>query len=437
MDYPKILILGQTFDKSTGTGVTMSNLFKGWPKDKIAVACHENLQNNLETSVCDIYYQLGYKNKLHPFPFGMLLPKIKCGIQKINKSVKPVIDLQERNKYKKIHSILQYFLNVLGIKNYFYHLKYTKEFQEWVEKYNPDIIYSQLSTIEIIRFVDEVKTKSKKSLAIHIMDDWLMDIGKESIFYKFSRKGINNEIVSIFNKSSTLLSICQAMTDEYKRRYNLTFHPFHNPIEIDRWLPFSKKSWETKKTFYILYSGRVGRGIKQSIIDIARAVESLYKSKIDIKFQIQTIDFEELSMADLNNKCIEILQPIKYEDLPKKFASADLLVLPLDFDKESIDFLKYSIQTKVAEYMISGTPILVYADKQTALATYAKKEKWAYSINNNNKELLVSGIYNLMTNQSLRENISRQALDVVQKNHNSKIVTEHFRKTLVRSINSN
>ena len=42
--YPKILIIGQPFNKNSGGGITMSNLFNGWPNESLAVATNINLQ---------------------------------------------------------------------------------------------------------------------------------------------------------------------------------------------------------------------------------------------------------------------------------------------------------------------------------------------------------------------------------------------------------
>jgi hypothetical protein len=38
MYFPKVLIFGQPFNNKHGGGITLSNLFSGWDKDKIAVA---------------------------------------------------------------------------------------------------------------------------------------------------------------------------------------------------------------------------------------------------------------------------------------------------------------------------------------------------------------------------------------------------------------
>jgi hypothetical protein len=38
VDYPRVLIVGPTFDMVTGGGITLTNLFQGWPPDKLALA---------------------------------------------------------------------------------------------------------------------------------------------------------------------------------------------------------------------------------------------------------------------------------------------------------------------------------------------------------------------------------------------------------------
>jgi hypothetical protein len=43
--------------------------FSGWDRDKIAVACSPYiLQDNIDTEICDTYYQLGRKEGKWRFP---------------------------------------------------------------------------------------------------------------------------------------------------------------------------------------------------------------------------------------------------------------------------------------------------------------------------------------------------------------------------------
>ena len=55
--YPKVLVVGNTFHTKSGGGITMSNLFKGWPVNKLAAATY--MMSISEADICQIYYQLG------------------------------------------------------------------------------------------------------------------------------------------------------------------------------------------------------------------------------------------------------------------------------------------------------------------------------------------------------------------------------------------
>ena len=434
MTFPKVLIIGQPLNKKNGGGITLSNLFKGWPKDRLAVASNINLRNDPDFSTCEIYYQLGYKDKLHPFPLNILLPKIKCGITDINISV---INEMGKNKtgkssnFKKIHSFLTSFLKFWGIYNFFYKLKITQEFKVWVTAYNPDIIYSQLSTLELIRFVDKLKTLLNKPIAIHIMDDWPSKIGQQGLFNFYWKRISIKEFKQLIDKSSVLMSISGSMSEEYKKRYNKSFIPFHNPIEIDKWLPYARNQWKKKDIFNILYTGRIGTANSKSIMVMANVIDFINSKENKIKLDIFTPDIYSKKGISMNNlRGVEIKNTIQHTLMPSLLASYDLLFLPLDFDKAGIIFSQFSMPTKVSEYMISGTPILVFADKRTALAKYALQDNWAFVVSENNRNILIDALNELITNQELRMKLSAKAKEIATKNENAQIVRDNFRKVL-------
>ena len=51
--FAKILIVGQNFENTTGPGITLSNLFSYYPKDKIAVVTN---RQNSNLAYCDRVY---------------------------------------------------------------------------------------------------------------------------------------------------------------------------------------------------------------------------------------------------------------------------------------------------------------------------------------------------------------------------------------------
>jgi len=432
--YPKVLIIGEPFDKVSGYGITISNLFHGWPKDKIAVASKSNLRENADSSVCDSYYQLGYNNKLHPFPFNILLNKVECGPVKIsgNKNdMEPASPRGAKKKFRKMYVIINALLSFFGIHPFFYKLKLNQDFKDWLNNYNPDIIYSHLMTLEMIRFVDKVQKYTQKPLAIHIADEWTKFIYNSSLFYPYWQKVIDKELRSLFGRSTVLMSICQAMSDEYKTRYKKDFLPFHNPIIIDNWLPYSKNSWEIKDTFKILYAGRLGLGNRKTILDIAAIIEKLNKNNYNIKFNIFTRDIDSTNLGlfgEFKNTCLEYNKP--HYEMSRVLPKYDLLILPLDFDKKELQYSRLSMPTKMSEYMISGIPVLVYADKSSALAKFALQEQCAYTVTENNHYMLHDAIVELYENQNLRERLGSRAKEIAINNNDAKVVREDFRKAL-------
>jgi len=90
--------------------------------------------------------------------------------------------------------------------------------------------------------------------------------------------------------------------------------------------------------------------------------------------------------------------------------------------------------TKTPEYMISGTPILVYADKKTALAQYALDGRWAYPVTENNRTVLKQALLELNSNPLLRKNLAERAITKAIQNDDAINIRENFRNILSVNI---
>ena len=436
--YPKVLIIGQSFNRKSGGGITVSNLFAGWPKSKLAVVSSDNLRSGFDTSICEQFYQLGYNSKLHPFPLNVFLPKIQCGII-IHENKENLTTFNGRSiklgRYKRIYNLLSAFLKFVGIYNVLYRLKITPEFKDWLASYNPDIIYSQLATLELIRFVSDVHKLSDKPVVLHIMDDWPKSINENGLLFFYWEKVIDNEFRKLLDKSSVLLSICESMSAEYRIRYNKKFIPFHNPIVVKNWLPYSKKNWEIDGEFRILYTGRVGKANGKSILLMTEVIAEMNREGNKMILDIFTPDTDTKKASYIKNLSgVRILNPVNYEKMPSLLASYDLLFLPLDFSSSAIRFVQFSMPTKTPEYMISGTPILVYADKKTALAQYALDGRWAYPVTENNRTVLKQALLELNSNPLLRKNLAERAITKAIQNDDAINIRENFRNILSVNI---
>lgn len=435
MSFPKVLILGQTFNKKDGGGVTMSNLFKGWPKDKLAVAATVNLSKDIDTSVCEIYYQLGYKNKQHPFPLNIILPKIKIGIIPVsginNEGVNKATPVKTGN-YKTIYSWVTACLHFFGLFNIFYKSTVTPQFETWLNKFDPDIIYTQLASLELIRFTDKIHERSKKPLVIHMMDDWPSTISKTGLFKNYWHRVIEKELKSLTLKATLLLSISETMAQEYQKRYARSFITFHNPIEVEFWKSHQKKNYQLQEDPVILYAGRIGKGINKTLETMAMAINAV-NTKLNTRVQF-IIQSPERPAWISKYRYLTYKAPVPYSTLPQVFAEADILYLPYDFTAESIRFIKYSMPTKAPEYMASGTPIMMFAPAETGLVIDALQGKWAKVVTQNKVTLLSEAIASLLTDEHERKQIATNAVNIAEKNYNSIEIRNRFKEVISSTV---
>ncbi len=429
---PKILILSETFKSNSGGGITLTNLFKNYPRDNLANAIDAREIFNISTdSVCSKFYCLGHEEKKVLKLFSFLQKKFPSGEYVFQKPQNTSKDFNKKSKSLRAYLIEYFFslLHFIGIYHFLYRYEVSEKLRNWIAEFKPDFVYTQLSSRESILFAEKLIKLTGASLAIHIMDDWPSTISKTGILKKYWRKRIDCEFRRLVNQADVLMSISEGMSIEYKRRYNKEFKPFHNPIDINRWLQYSKTDIsDNKKGLIVLYAGRIGLGTSKSLIDIAKVIENLNKNGHNISYHIQTTTVGSGIIQKLRKfECVKLNRQVEYSELPGIFSKADLLVMPVDFSKKGIQFLKYSMPTKASEFMISGTPILLYADKRVTLVSHAQQYEWAKTVSIQDQTLLKNEIVHLLTDHKLRIKLSRTAQKYAIDNFDAIIVREQFR----------
>ncbi|MRI02603.1 glycosyltransferase [Kriegella sp. EG-1] len=435
MPSPKILILNQPFVSDTGGGITLSNLFSKWDAKQIAVASSGYLlTGDIATERCYKYYQLGSEERKWIFPLNLFGRKYESGEVSFSKQSKDKVipeEFDSKNRSNFIEKYISPIFHFSGLSHFVSKTQLSPKFCNWLLEFNPDVIYAQSSSREEILFCIAVQEFLKKPMVFHKMDDWLTLAGSKTFMIKYWRNKIDSEFKDLLNHSELVMSISDYMGEEYFKRYDKEFITFHNPIDINFWKTGQRNTYDIDQSPTIMYAGRIGLGIDNSLMTIASAIDIVNKElNMSIKFLIQA---QEAPDWLKNYKCTKHQHFVSYKDLPKVFGSADFMILPYDFDPDGLAFIKYSMPTKASEYMASGTPIIIFAPEDTALVQYAKKNKWAAVVTENNTKKLAIEIKELVKNKPLREKIAHTARNLAETRHNTDIVANEF-KNCIESV---
>ncbi|MCK5136199.1 MAG: glycosyltransferase [Bacteroidales bacterium] len=437
MTVPRVLLVGQPFNSQSGGGITLTNLFNGWPKDKIAVIAAAQLLSNISVDTCNLYYQLGSEEYKWVFPFNFFYPDYHSGPRLIKKQIVPVSNNQSlKVKQTRIRRYLSAILRWTGLFFYSSRISISINLKDWLSAFNPDIIYIQVSTREGVTFARKLCSYLKLPSAIHIMDDWPSTISDSGLFKTFWHRKIDSEFRKLLSQVNLHLSISDLMATEYRKRYGRDFIAFHNPIDIDRWRNCIKTDYSIdKRNISVLYAGRIGIGIGESLIDIATSIERMNDKGKKITLYIQTTRIENTILNRLEiYKCIRINPKVNYNQIPQIYASADILVLPNDFNSRGFRYLRLSMPTKTSEYMISGTPVLVYAPKESAVSQLFSNNVCGHLVSNRSIEQIIRALELLIDIVSYRTMLGQNAVKYASQNFNANIVKDRFQR-LLTSLN--
>ena len=422
-DLPRVLVVTwNNFNLVTGGGITLTNLFRGWPSDRIA-NLHED-RTPEDHGVCKNFYRLSEEEIRWRWPFSLARRRY----ERMKQADAPPAE----GSLRRMEPSDRRWLGIIkrgmgeGVPKY---ARLTDRLMKWVEDFRPSLLYAFLGSLEQIHLSRLLAERYRIPLVVHMMDDWPAVLYQKGWLAPIVGPVLRRALKQVLALASVRLAICEPMCREYESRYGCTFLAFQNALDMERWLPYSRTEWKAGTPFLIRYVGSiVPDGQRESLKDIARAVADLSVEGIAVRLQILAPRHESayLHACGYPEDAVQIQGPPNPAAIAKLLAGADLLVLPYNFDERSARYTRLSLPTKAPAYMISGTPILVYAPGDVATADYARRESWGYVVSSQGKAGLMAALKTLVSDESLREKLGRRAQLVARINHDASRVRPAF-----------
>jgi len=434
MYYRKVLLLGQTFNDFSGGGITLSSLFKEWPTENLAVVSYPFMLHRASTDLCHNYYQLGIEELRWRFPFSLFKQKYPSGKIEL-KSQKTVSSLKESRNIRNSLSanILTPIIKWTGLVHCISSIHLSQKLKDWISHFSPDLIYMQISNRESIIFADELINYLQVPSVIHMMDDWPSTISVRGILSQYWRRKIDIEFRSLLAETDLHLSISEAMSEEYLKRYARSFRAFHNPVEPECFKSAPAREAPANKKFKVLYIGRIGKANKKTLDKFGRVISKHESKFAKVEFDVYTKDINTQYARKLaKNSKVNMKAAVSHDEVPGLLKSADLLLLPLDFSGSAIKFSRLSMPTKASEYMMSGTPMLVLAPAETAISRFCEKNECGHCVLSSDTKDLSKAIDILLKDKQYRQKLCANAIILAEKLFDANVVRGEFRTLLMQ-----
>ncbi len=220
------------------------------------------------------------------------------------------------------------------------------------------------------------------------------------------KRGFDRALV----RSHGVAVMSEAMRDRYASEYGARCVILHQPIEPD-WLPPHIQDERAGGDLVIGFAGS----------DTARPEMLMLLSALDrMQWQLQGRQVI-LRVFGLRFVCEgRVPRRIDYRgylpeiaDVVQGLSDCDLLFLPQPFAAEAESFTRYSFPTKLTTYLAARRPILLFAPKYSALASFFEHNEVPQLCNQSEETALSHGLRALVENREFR-NIALQQIEAVR-----------------------
>jgi hypothetical protein len=205
------------------------------------------------------------------------------------------------------------------------------------------------------------------NLVLFVMDDWQGHHESHHLPYSLRRQRLLHEAV---NRAHARFAVSKEMAAHYEDVFGQRWQVAHNGINTNG----IQKSGPTSDKKQVLLAGDVNEFRFDAVLSFAEAIQRYNcRSGSELDFVVLGEVAQKHRGPLTTLPCVSLLGRRPHFDCLTAMKSADLLYLPLAFCKTSSRISRYSLPTKLPEYLATGNPVLFHAPAESALYQVAER----------------------------------------------------------------
>ncbi len=208
------------------------------------------------------------------------------------------------------------------------------------------------------------------NLVLYVMDDWQGHHECHQLPYTRRRQRLLAEIVQ---RANVRYAISREMAAHYEETFGKSWVVVHNGVHNGvRRDSLSNGTCSSSKPRRVLLAGDVNVFRFDAVIAFAEAIERHNRRNGEaIEFTVMG-DVAEQHRSSLSG-LVKMLSRRSHSECLDAMKAADLLYLPLAFGKKSSRISRYSLPTKLPEYLATGKSVFFHAPRESAVFGVAER----------------------------------------------------------------
>lgn len=386
----RMLILSEWF--VAGDAVTALNLFSGWDKNDLYCASRRDDFFGDNFNQC---YLIGSDEVKFRFPFSLMGKPanskhiISAGYKPHSKTI-----ASTRSFYGTyVMPVMQY----TGIFSYRMHYTASERFISWIREIGPSYIYTSIGSLNMAYLVNDLMNIFPDvEFVIHCYDDWTKPNFK-TLTKGYTRKSVK-VLDGILTRAKKVCTTTNKMSSDYSSIYHKKFETFPNPVT-----PISASADVKDNT--LLFLGKISNHNYESILRVAKVLNEIRATEqrtIDFNIYTEIDPVKQTRLSQEYDRCF-FHSWVGREEAMRLVKTSAVLLLPISINEQTVNFTRYSMSTKMAEYLSSGNPILYIGPNGIAMTEVLKDNNCAFVVDSMRDDILRKQILSVLNDASQRE----------------------------------
>lgn len=352
---------------------------------------------------------------------GCFFPKKRGKSISVEKHNKTTMEVSLKRKFGR--NLITLYIRELLWKNKWQ----SKQLEEWLDDFRPDVIlFVAGDALFAYDICSHIKEKYDSRLVMYTTDDYIMPRLNESVFEKKRRNDIRKQMVKILKKTDVFYTISEQMQKDYKNVFLR-----NSLIAMNMTDDLMDKSIQKSNDQYIFtYAGTLYYGRDDILVELAKCIHRFNKThdkKAYLKIFCGT-EPEENVLKKINIEgCSRYFGCLTKKELKNQLNKSDVLVFAESFKISQMEKTKYSLSTKIPEYLSVKKPILAIGPDKIGSMQYLQD----VAVCVNSVKNLYDSVEYMLEHREFCDLYSCKARDKYEQNHNKESLQREFVENLI------
>jgi len=394
----------------------MSNLFAGWPKEKLAQVFTSSLPGERRGD---------FEYRLHPterLGLGWLRDRVA------GENTNPRKAGKASNAHAKA-TLLPCLRKWLELLPY----KLPSRVEEAILQFRPEVVHSCLGNIQIPVLALHCAKLCNVNLIPHFMDDWpsTMYAGRPDLVIQ--RRLLLSTLQRIMKVAPIGMGISDLMATEYSAAYGVPFYSFMNCTSVAPEIePMAAPDPTVGPRF--IYTGCLHHNRWRSLKEIGDALRHVNSEGIRGKLYVYAPaeDISEFG-GRVAGPSVEVVGSLAQHEVMGVMKSGHVMVHVESFERDMRKYTRLSMSTKIPQYMAAGRPIFCYGPSEVASCSFIEENECGIVVGSQNRSELAAAMRCILQDASLRNRLGTKAWAIARQKFTSEDVRERFRDVIAQT----